>query len=139
MWSKLYLIGKSRIWFYYYFGQCVLKVVIINNNGLGKRPWIRYQQWSKDSLFSYNEREFFNGFSILREIVKPLRNLKKKKIPNHRFASHSGLLELESSFLFLVISKIRRFWTQKGSRTKKRKNKKRNQLICNQTQFFPKI
>ena len=29
---KLYLIGKSNIWFYY----CVLKVVTINNNESGK-------------------------------------------------------------------------------------------------------
>ena len=84
MWLKLYLIGKSRIWFYCYFGQCMLKVVTINNSGLGKGPWIffcattiRYQQWSKDSLFSYTEREFFNEFSILRATMKPLRIPKK--------------------------------------------------------------
>ena len=38
--EALSLIGKSRIWFYYCFGQCVLKVVTINNNKLEKGPWI---------------------------------------------------------------------------------------------------
>ena len=70
---------------------------------------IRYQQRSKDWLFSYNEWEFFNGFSVLRANVKPQRILKKKNLPNRRFTSHGGLLELESSSLFLVISKIKRF------------------------------
>ena len=38
--EALSLIFQSRIWFYYCFGQCVLKVVTINNNKLEKGPWI---------------------------------------------------------------------------------------------------